>query len=120
MKKNFKKYFFSLFFYIFILLNSFSDTSRIYINFTKIVYSEEDAAFIRESDYSEEYKLNMIKILEYFDYPYLVKKGNLFISIDLDSDIQYLWNLCNKAEDAFWLEKRKSAEVFYMSSSFFY
>ena len=108
MKKNFKILLCFFFFYFQFLFKCVPEASHLYINFTKIVYNEKEQVFIRETDYSDEYKLNMIKILEYFEYPYLLKDDTLFISIELDSDIQYLWNLCNKAEDSSWLEKRKS------------
>jgi len=81
--------------------------SYTYIRFTKVVYSEKEQAFIREFDYSDEYKKNMINVLKYLGYAYLEKNRNLYITIQLDSDIQYLWNLCNKAEDPSWVDRSK-------------
>ncbi|UTC66245.1 MULTISPECIES: hypothetical protein [unclassified Treponema] len=107
MKKNFKIIIIITQFLVFAIFKSFANEPHLYIRFTKIVYSEKEHAFIREVDYSDEYKKNMIKILEYFGYEYLEKNGNLYITIQLDSDIQYLWNLCNKAEDSSWVDRFK-------------
>ena len=49
----------------------------------------------------------MINVLKYLGYAYLEKNGNLYITIQLDSDIQYLWNLCNTAEDPSWVDRSK-------------
>lgn len=107
MKKNFKIIIVMIQFLVFTMFKSFANELHLYIRFTKVVYSEKEQAFIREFDYSDEYKKNMINVLKYLEYAYLEKNGNLYITIQLDSDIQYLWNLCNTAEDPSWVDRSK-------------
>lgn len=69
----------------------------------RFVYKQSDSLYYSNVELSKEESLRVIKVLEYYEIPYLLNDTSLQIPKKIFTDTELMWNLSNKSKDYDWL-----------------
>jgi hypothetical protein len=78
--------------------------ANIYVPFQRVRYDLRTEKFVTDSDFSKQYRDNMVNIFEFHREDYYIEDDILYISGTLWLDKEWLWNLCHRANGYGWID----------------